>query len=66
MSHRFLRYRDLRARGIPWSRMHVDRLEKAGRFPRRVQLGESTVVWVEAEIDAFVEGKVAERDKAAA
>ena len=66
LQHKFLRFRDLKARGVPWSRMHLDRLEKAGKFPKRVQLGESTVVWIEAEIDAFIQGKLAEREKVAA
>jgi prophage regulatory protein len=66
MSHWFSRFTELKERGIPWSRMHVDRLEKAGKFPKRVQLGESTVVWVEAEVDAFVAGRLAERETVAA
>ncbi len=62
MTQRFLRFAQLKQdKGIPWSRMHVDRLEKADRFPKRVQLGESTVVWVEAEIDEFIAAKVAGR-----
>ena len=54
MSARFLSYQQLKAvKGIPFSRIHVDRLEKAGRFPRRVRLAESTVAWVESEVDAW-------------
>jgi prophage regulatory protein len=65
MSQRFLRFSQLKSeKGIPWSRMHVDRLEKERKFPKRVQLGESTVVWVEAEVDAFVAEKVAARQAA--
>jgi prophage regulatory protein len=64
---RFLRFEDLkREKGIPWSRMHVDRLEKAGKFPKRVHLGPMTVVWVETEVDAHLETKLAEREKAVA
>ena len=44
------------------SGMEIWRREKAGRFPRRVKLGPSSVGWVEAEIDAFLEELVAVRD----
>ena len=64
MSRTFLRFSQLKTKGIPWSRIHVDRLEKAGKFPRRVQLGGNTVAWVEDEIDAHLAAKVAERDAA--
>jgi prophage regulatory protein len=58
----FLRFPELKEHGIPWSRMHVDRLEKAGRFPRRVHLSPRTVVWLKREIDAFIASKLANRD----
>ena len=45
-----------RSKGIPYSRQHVDRLEKAGKFPRRIKLGRS-VVWSEAEIDEWLQSK---------
>ena len=47
--------------GIPWSRMHVDREEKAGRFPKRVHLGPNTVAWFDDELIALVEQRAAER-----
>ncbi len=45
-----------------YSRMHVDRLEKAGRFPRRVQLGPNSVGWLENEVLAWIEARAAARD----
>jgi hypothetical protein len=42
--------------------MHIWRLEKAGRFPRRVKLGPNSVGWVSTEIDAWIEARIAERD----
>ncbi len=61
---RFLRFPELRAlKGIPYSRMHVDRLEKAGQFPKRVRLSSMTVAWIEEEIDDHIATKVAERAK---
>ncbi len=47
---------------VGYSSMHIARLEKAGQFPRRIRLGPNSVGWVEAEIDAWIEAKVAERD----
>jgi prophage regulatory protein len=50
MSGKLLRFADLKPeKGVPWSRMHLDRLEKAGKFPKRVKLSPSTVAWIEEE-----------------
>lgn len=58
----FLRFSDLKVqKGLPWSRMHIDRLEKAGKFPRRVRLSSKTVAWSEDEVDSFMQEKLAER-----
>jgi prophage regulatory protein len=59
---RLLTYQDLRARGIPWSRVHIARLEAVRKFPLHVDLGENTVAWFEDEIDDLLEMKAAERD----
>ncbi|MGD0109156.1 MAG: AlpA family phage regulatory protein [Rhodopila sp.] len=61
----FIRYPQLRAKGVPWSRTHITRLERLGQFPQSIRLGEATVVWIEAEIDAFMASKFAQRGKAA-
>jgi prophage regulatory protein len=47
---------------IPFTRQHVLRLEKAGKFPRRLRLGQRRVAWVYAEIEAWIEERVALRD----
>ena len=39
------------------SRVTIWRLEKAGKFPRRVNLTDSRVGWVEAEIDEWIEAR---------
>jgi prophage regulatory protein len=57
----FVRFKELQAVGIPWSRVHVDRLEKAGKFPRRVRLGTNTVAWIRAEIEALKLQQIAAR-----
>ena len=35
---------------VLYSPQHIARLEKAGQFPKRVQLGPSRVGWVEDEV----------------
>jgi len=50
--------------GVGWSRMHIDRLEKAGRFPKRVHVGPNTIAWWSDEIEAMLEARSAERDNA--
>lgn len=35
---------------ILYSPQHVARLEKAGKFPKRVQIGPNRVGWVEGEV----------------
>ncbi len=37
------------------------RLEKAGKFPRRLRLGGSSCGWLESEIIKWLESKAAER-----
>lgn len=60
MSTRILRFKQLRER-VPFSRMHIDRLEKSGKFPKRVRIGENSVGWVESEIEAWIRARMAER-----
>jgi len=35
---------------VLYSPQHVARLEKAGMFPKRIQIGPNRVGWVEAEV----------------
>jgi prophage regulatory protein len=44
------------------SRSSVYQLEAQGSFPRRVVLGVRCVAWVAAEVDAWIESRIAERD----
>jgi len=48
---------------VLYSAAHIDRLEKAGRFPKRVQLGPCRVGWVESEILAWLDERIKERDQ---
>jgi prophage regulatory protein len=57
-----LTYPALRERkGIPYTRAHLWRLEREGRFPRRVAIGENRIAWIESEIDAWLAEKAAQR-----
>ncbi len=57
-----LSYKDLGPRkGICWTRQHIDREEKEGRFPQRVRLGGNTIAWVDEELDAWLAQRAAER-----
>jgi prophage regulatory protein len=57
---RILSKKDLRAM-VLYSPAHIDRLEKAGRFPKRVQLGPCRVGWVESEVLAWLDQRLKER-----
>ena len=46
---RILSKRDLKEL-VLYSPQHIARLEKAGQFPQRVQLGSNRVGWVESEV----------------
>ena len=48
--------------GIPYTPQHIARLEAAGKFPKRVNLGPGRVAWVMSEVDAWVSERIAERD----
>jgi prophage regulatory protein len=65
MSRRLIPYEALRAKCIGYSKPHLWRLEKAGKFPKRVPIGAGRYGYVEAEIDAYIETKIAERDAGA-
>jgi prophage regulatory protein len=57
----FLGFSELRGRGISLGRRQLDRLEAAGKFPRRVHISERRVGWVAEEIDAYMAAKIANR-----
>jgi prophage regulatory protein len=52
----------LKAKGIKYSKAHLWRLVKVGRFPAPIKIGEARSAWVEAEVDARIGTKIAERD----
>ncbi len=59
---RFLSKRQVRDL-VLYSPQHIDRLEAAGKFPKRVQLGPCRVGWVESEVIEWMKQRMAERDR---
>lgn len=47
---------------VPYSPQHIARLEKAGKFPKRVQLGPNRVGWVEEEVQDWLVAKAIQRE----
>ena len=43
------------------SRMTIYRMEKAGEFPKRIQIGSSSVGWLEHEVKAWLDDRMANR-----
>jgi prophage regulatory protein len=50
---------------VPYSDMHIRRLEKAGRFPRRIRVGEARIGWSFREVQEWIAAKKAARQTAA-
>ncbi len=48
-------------RRIPYSEAHIWRLERAGKFPKRVRVGGNRVAWVEAEVEDWIASKLKAR-----
>lgn len=46
---------------VLYSPQHIARMEKAGQFPKRVELGPSRVGWVEDEVLDWLQIKLARR-----
>lgn len=47
---------------VLYSPQHIARLEQAGRFPKRVRLGEARVGWVEQEVLDWLQSRLDARD----
>ena len=48
---------------VLYSPQHVARLEKAGQFPKRVQLGPNRVGWVEDEVLDWLQKRLDGREE---
>ncbi len=67
MSKRLLRFPEVQARVGGYTREWLGRLEKQGKFPRRIKINGSSrqggVAWAEDEIDAWVKAKMQGREQ---
>ena len=58
-------FEELKAMGISFSTQHLNRLIKAGEFPRAIKLGparNSRKAWLKTDIDAWISDRIAQRD----
>ena len=42
---------------VPVSRTTLWRMERAGQFPKRIQISPNRVAWLESDVDAWLEGR---------
>ena len=61
MSKRLLSMREVLSR-TTFSKTHIYRLIKAKSFPKPVPLGLHRVAFLESEVEAWIAGRVADRD----
>lgn len=61
---RLITFDELRDYGVPHNRRHIYDLEIAGKFPKRVPIGENRIAWVEDEILKYVDQRVEARHPA--
>ena len=66
MTRKVYLFPDLKEIGVPWTRQYINRLEAAGRFPRRFRLGDRQVAWPADEVDPWLAERMAERAEQAA
>ena len=57
-----LAFPELAKRGIPFTRQHIARLIKQGRFPAPIKPGIGTNRWIASEVDAWLVQRKADRD----
>lgn len=63
MTQKLVTKKELRSiYGVPYSVQHIARLERAGRFPKRIKLGQCRVAWLAEEVEAWIEERVANRN----
>jgi prophage regulatory protein len=49
-------------KGVGFCRVHLDRLIRAGKFPKPIRLGPNRVAWVETEVDEWLAERISQRD----
>lgn len=64
MTQKLVSKKDLKlVYGIPYSFQHIARLESAGKFPKRIRLGLCRVAWLSAEVEGWIDERIANRDR---
>jgi predicted DNA-binding transcriptional regulator AlpA len=58
---RYIRYHDLKDHGVPYSRQHLDVLERCSGFPARIRLSPRVVVWRLSEIREWIASRSGRR-----
>ena len=43
---------------IPYTPQHILRLEKQGKFPKRIQVGERRVGWLLSDVESWIESRM--------
>jgi prophage regulatory protein len=59
---RLITKKQLRAM-VPYTPQHILRLEKKGKFPKRVQVGANRVAWLLTEIERWIAERVSARER---
>lgn len=60
---RILRYPEVFKR-TGYHRTSLFKMEKVGKFPKRIPLGPKSVGWLESEVDAWIAARISARDTA--
>lgn len=60
-AERLIDRKELRIR-VPYSQSQISRMEKAGRFPSRIQIGPGRVAWSSSEVADWIQCKKEGRD----
>lgn len=50
---------------VPYSLVHIGRLERAGKFPKRIRIGANRVAWSLNAVLAWIDARKAESSAAA-
>lgn len=59
---KLIEFRALKAaKGVPYSRAHLARLIKAGKFPQPVKISANRVAFLDEEVDNWIATKADER-----
>ena len=59
--HRIVTRKELREM-VPYTPQHILRLEKQGKFPKRLQVGDNRVGWLLSEVQAWIAERAARRE----